>query len=239
MQIAKLNLDFFTEQLRIGNPTTFVRYGDGEFSAILGVTGKNCDGHDYFESLGAALAQTITESRAYNYAIGPKITSRDNWLTKKSLNWIEKHAKRIEWYDSEVFLTASLAGEFAPFIETLRPHRVMFVGAGRMMGWAMQTFGDKTIFISTPLPNAWLSHIGILRLIQGAANNCDVILFSAGMTSKVLMWELFPALGKTHFMLDTGSLFDMYAGSLSRSYARKLSGEQIKRLRESNFGVVQ
>jgi hypothetical protein len=48
---------------------SFARYGDGEWSAILGKPGGNCDGHEYFPELRERLAAAVRTPRGYYYAL--------------------------------------------------------------------------------------------------------------------------------------------------------------------------
>lgn len=64
----------------------------------------------------------------------------------------------------------------------------------------------------------------------------EVVLFCAGMTTKVLMWELYPLLSRERMtLLDLGSVLDMYCGVDSRKYARQMPAAQKETLRRLNF----
>ncbi len=238
MEIKKLSLEFFVEKLNNREPFSFARYGDGEFSAILGVKGHNCDGHEYFQDMGKALAKTLEEPRAgnYFYGIGPKITGRDNRLTKKTISWLYAHTNNIQWNSSEVLLEASLAGELTPFVEALKKYSGIVVGPQHLMPFGNYLFDEHRPHICIPSLNAWNVYENTLREIRREAYRCNIIIFSAGPVSKILIWSLFPWLGTTHTMIDCGSLWDMYRGIKSRSYARKLSDERIEELCKLNFG---
>lgn len=231
MNVQPLELSYFVDRLQAFRPASIARYGDGEFLAILGVQGENCDHSEYFSDLGAALRESLEHPRAYLHCLAPKVIHRKNGLTEAAFNWIQIHAPLVEWYDSEVFLSASLAGGLQPFVRALADKRVMVVGSRHL-----RTLPFKPeVFIEVPAVNAWLEYSRIKAAIQQAIYRTNVVLFCAGMTSKVLIYDLFPACGHNRFLFDLGSCFDMYCGVNSRSYARRLPPGEIARLKTLNF----
>ncbi|MEF8811131.1 MAG: hypothetical protein V5A47_09435, partial [Bacteroidales bacterium] len=46
-------------------PFAFARYGDGEWNAIFGKDGTNCDGHEYYEDMGKRLADIVRSNPSY------------------------------------------------------------------------------------------------------------------------------------------------------------------------------
>lgn len=234
-----ISLDFFTARLRARNPITFVRYGDGEFNAIFGMSGHNCDGHEYFPRLGAELALTLLQPRTgnYLYAIGPKAASNPEMRTVVQ-QWVEVHAPDVVWNDSEVFLRASLLGELGPLLQDLLTRSVVLVGGEHLQRLPVR-LPPQWKHIVVPATNAWLEKKEISQRIVWAVEGSEVLLLCAGMLSKVLAWELFPHLGARVTVLDMGSVFDFAAGVDSRSYARRMPHEQKINLVMGNFGVTR
>lgn len=233
IKVQPLTLDMFTHALDVHQPFSFVRYGDGEFNAVLGVQGENCDGHKYYGDMGNALAQTLHKPRTekYFYGIGPKATKR---AFSENVNWfLERHAVSIPWHDSEVFLTASLAGALHPLIERIRnlPDTVL-VGPRYL-----QSLHLCKQHIPVPEKNAWLYRNEARNELSKVMREASLILFSSGFLSKVLIWELHPYCVRKTFLWDTGSVFDMYCGRDSRTYARKLPREQKIQLLAQNFAT--
>lgn len=227
----RLDVDFFVSRLKRRNPLTFVRYGDGEFSAILGKSGHNCDGHEYFPQMGLELATTLTQPRTGNfmYALGPKVRST---FGAEAEGWLQQWAPDVSWNDSEVFLHASLEGQLAPFVEEVSRHKVVLLGGSHLQplteaaGWR---------HVVTPDKNAWLWRAEARGLLAHARKDADVLLLCAGMLSKVMAYELHPLLGDRYTILDLGSLFDVYCCKDSRSYARRMVKEERQKLRRINF----
>lgn len=232
MKIYSLPLSFFVDKLQHKEPFAFVRAGDGEFQAVLGYDGHNCDGTNYTPELAAALRRTLEQPRDYLYAIGPKITQRKNRLSRAALDYLDRRAKVTRWHDSEVFLTASLAGQLRPFIDALRERRVALVGAAHLRALPLAV----AEFVEVPLVGAFEARAEIRAAVTDTLTRANVVLFCSGMLSKILIWELFPLVKTTHALIDIGSTFDQYAGRMSRGYARKLDAAEIARLRELNFG---
>ncbi len=231
MTARKLPLEFFTGRLNERKPFAFVRMGDGEFSALLGKQGATCDGQPYSAQLADDLKWTITEPRVgdYFYALGPRA-----WrlLGKEIAAFQRENHVNVCWYDSETFLEESLAGKLAPLVNALRDRRVMMVAPAYVLELPMR-FSN---FVPVPLHDAYAAKERLRHEILDEAYLVDTILFSAGPVAKVLIWELFPHLGQTHFLLDCGSLWDVFCGVDSRGYARRMSAEEKARLREANFG---
>lgn len=232
MNVLPLPLSFMTERFIQNEPFSLARYGDGEMLCIMKTKGHNCDGHEYFRDLGIALANSLIQPKDYLHCIAPKVMHRKNGLTEASVAWIKKNSPSLEWYDSETILNASLAGELNPFLMAICSRRVMLVGPKYLR--ALPIYQE---FVEVPRINAWLHYDEIRHAILKNAYQVDVILFCAGMTSKVLIWTLYDGLGKNRYLLDIGSTFDCFVGVLSRSYARRLKPEEIGRLRALNFGV--
>lgn len=234
MNVLPLDISFFVDALAHNEPVSFARYGDGEMYAIFKMNGENCDHCQYFPELGEALATTLRQPYDYLHGIAPKVMRhRGNGITEASVAWIEKHSRVKEWYDTEVFLTASLNGNLKPFMDELKQKHVILVGNNRLIDVPFR----YDLFIEVPPVNAWLSYQDIHDRIKADLYRVDVVLFSAGMCTKVLIHDFFPMCGQTKFLLDMGSIFDMYVGIDSRSYARNLTTKQKIRLMRDNFGV--
>lgn len=234
IQIQSLDLSYFVKHLETRNYFSFVRYGDGEFASILGRQGVNCDGHQYFEKMGQELQRTLKEPHKgnYLYALGPKAA---RVMRNEVTPWLGDYAKRLIWYDTEVLLHASLQGALAPLIEALcREHQVVLVGPAHLYSIVTQ---QNYRHVLTPTINAWQFKKQIRHTLKFIIAQCapTVVLFSAGMVSKILIWELFAEYGNKMMLWDTGSLFDMYCGVDSRSYARRMPPERKQELLHLNF----
>lgn len=227
MKIIKLPLEWFTQRLSSGMPFAFSRYGDGEFQAILGHQGRTKDGQTYTPELRAALANTLLFPGPYKYAVGPMAMRMHG---PDILAWLEREKITLKWYDTETFLEASINGALLPFIGALRERRVVYFGPphlDRLLGWL-----PKIRVRHCNAHNAFAEFAALNNAAIDRIGTFDVMLFSCGPTSKVLIHELNRhAPGLT--LIDIGSLFDPYCGVRSRSY---MNARDWKRLAQLNFG---
>ena len=231
MKVTRLPLSFFVGKLDAAGPVSFARYGDGEFSAMVGTAGANCDGHEYFAELGLELRRTLLQPRHYLHALGPKASA--GTLGHQVEEFLIP-CPPIEWYSSETFLQASLAGHLGPLVAALSRRRLMIVGPAHLRRLPIVR---PIAFVEIERVNCFLQKAEIERDILRTAYLTDVICFSAGMTTKAIIYDLWPHLGQTHSLIDLGSLWDVYCGVDSRRYARRMSAEMKQRLLIQNFGV--
>lgn len=239
LEVSALQIEFFAARLARRNPVSYARYGDGEFNAILGKKGENCDHHTYFPQMGEELAQTLLRPRRgnYMYGIGPK-ASRNVELRDEVGTWIEANTTDIAWNTSEVFLHASLDGTLGTLIQELRQRRVLWLAPQHMTKFLLRE--PSWMHWVAPSRNAWLDKVVLRDALVWllSQHQLDAVLFCAGMVSKILIWELFPEWGGRVQLWDMGSVFDMYCGVDSRSYARRMGLAHKTHLLKANFGIV-
>lgn len=230
--VHPLPLETLVDKLNTFDPFTLTRYGDGEFLCVLSAPGQNCDGVKYnLPDLRESLSATLIHYQQYYYCIAPKVMSRKNGLTEKSVAWIEKHAPFIKWYDSETILNASVAGELKPFTQALKKRKVMLVGPAHLRSFPLPI----KVFVEVPKVDAWLVYEDILRAVRRELYQVDTVLLCAGFVSKCLCWELHAMTKDSISVLDCGSTFDAYSGVYSRSYSRNRDAAEWDRLKRLNF----
>ena len=229
MNITPYPLSHYTALLAIGQPFSFARYGDGEWLAILGASGQNCDGHLYTPALARELGEAVTSGADYIFA--SRVTAQ---IRDQAVRWCKLNGVDRQWHSTEVFLEASLAGKLKPLVSALRERYVGYVGPGHLLDFANDAFG-LVGFATIPKVNAYAEIAGITRDALGLVDlGADTLLISAGPAANALIHRLYPIIGKQVTMLDMGSVFDPYAGVLSRSYARK-GGYDFTKLYKANF----
>lgn len=231
MTILPLPLSVFVSNLERGRNFSVSRYGDGEWFALTGAEGQNCDGVRYTPDLAAALSRSLTEHADYIHCMGPKASSNPD-LAPRVETWLTAHAPHVVWHNSESLLDASLKGHLFPFVHALTQRKVMLVGGAHLRKLPVL---KPVVHIQVPARDAF-SHLERMEgeVLKRAAR-ADVILLAAGPAAKVMLHTLHKTLGKTHTLLDVGSLFDLYAGVDSRRYARKMEPAQKQWLLERNF----
>ena len=69
VRVRRMPLAYYVSMLSGGKPFSFSRFGDGEWNAILGKPGQNCDGHAFFPELGADLRDALIQKLPYLYGM--------------------------------------------------------------------------------------------------------------------------------------------------------------------------
>lgn len=228
MEIIKPNLEYYISRLQNPDPFYFVRYGDGEFEAILGnTTGRNCDGHKYFPALGTELRQSLTiNDPNYVYSIGPMAldSGLDNGRNRIQ-TYLNENDLSIPWHSTEVFLESSIAGKLNPFIKYIRKAKTFYIHPPHLANFAKNQLKAKWQ-LTIPSHNAYL-HIDSITLsaVKIIKNrNPELILVSGGPMAKCLIYRFYQQGIRTN-VLDLGSVFDGYVNKHSRSHTRKLTKE--------------
>jgi len=216
---SRIDLAHYVASLQQGRPFSFSRFGDGEWSAILGRDGANCDGHVYFPELGERLRDTIFHPLDYHYAFQPKAMDLDG---REIARFIGKHGVQLAWHDADVFHDANLAGGLYPLVEQLRKMDVVVVGASHLKHLKEDVF-SYVDYVEIPPENCFLKVDEIKEQILDVAQGRSGLVFSlsASMAANVLIHDLYPLIGRDHWMIDFGSLWDIYAGVKSRGVYRK------------------
>jgi len=222
------NLKFYIDKLDVGTPFSFVRYGNGEWDLVLGRGTRTGSGSQWFSSdLRNAMRNTLLESRSgdYYYAIQSRKYLKRLRLLLKVKSWLSNNSCNLDWYCGEVFHRSSMQGKLFPLIKSLHNMPVVIVGPS----WLRKLrFADN--FIEVKSKNCWQDVDEIEEQIR--VYNNSVIGFSAGPTTKVLIHRLYPEMGKHSWLIDFGSLWDVYCGKPSRRYQKRIGEEVMQR----NFG---
>lgn len=201
-------------------PFAFSRYGDGEWNAILGVKGHNCDHHEYYPDMGKRLKEIVMSIPAYMMGM----QNRAKRLMGKEINQL-MNGIDIDWINADAFHYASLNGNLHWLFNALKGRKTIMVGPGYLLEipCSYMTIDD---YISIPNKNCWLSHDRILMELRRACEKYKytnaVFLFCASMMANVLIDELYREFGNIHTFIDAGSVFDPYAGRKTRKYHKTL-----------------
>jgi hypothetical protein len=221
VSVTKYPLEHFVSLIEEREPFALARYGDGEWRCILGDKGQTCDGQEYCPGLADDLRRTLTRPGDYYYGLvriaqiaeGVRI---EHYSAERALN--------IDWCDGTVFVDASREGELYPLLKALRRSNMLLVGPCHLKGLF------EASFVEVPCYNAYRAKARLMEEILDGACKRDLIAFSAGPVSKVLIHKLYPLVGDTHIMVDFGSLFDGFAGHYSRKYMRSREWQALRSL---------
>ncbi len=217
-------LTFYVDKLTRREPFALVRYGDGEWSAIV-QDRRSCVGQR-LDLPGMREAMMLSIRRAYNdprylMACHPNQARGDieDWLRENQPRW-------LKWLDNRTLYQASRKGCLFPFVDALRHLDAPLVVIGPAHLAQLEDILPVAAHIEIPGVDAWsrLEHI----LEAAEAWRGAVFSISAGPTSSPLVWRMF-ARGHCDrgVLLDVGSLWDVYCGRASRGYQYGMKPETI------------
>jgi len=211
--------DEIVGMLRDRVPFAFSRFGDGEFNAIYGVEGVNCDGHRYFPDMGRRLREIVEREPDYLMGLQPgAILMHGAWRTVAISGGTPNDGQR-SWMLADSLHDASLNNRLDSFLDALGGRDVLLVGAEHLRG-----FSESKGWRYQPVPahDCWTAYEETLEGLKSSIpSSGGVLLFCASMMSNVLLDDLY-TLNPANTYIDTGSLFDPYAGVISRLYHEEL-----------------
>ncbi len=193
-----------------GHNFKFARYGDGEAICMLQVPGKegNCDGHQYFPSLGASLRESFSEK--VMCGIQPLLLTSK--YAEDFMKIADKHLTG-GYFNADVLHNASIDLKLSHFLESIHKSERPLIVVGPPILKAL--FMDPIQYIEIPYIDCWISHDKTKKaLAKSITENC-IVLLCASMESEVLIKE-FEETECT--MIDCGSVFMPFVGIKSRKY---------------------
>lgn len=210
--------DYLTHCITNKIPVCFLKYGDGEYQCARRVRGHNCDADPYT----AALSSGIVSSFKYltqqpNVLIGGwhegDVCNYWQSLTPHKITWVNYHTIIIDVKDittNRDELNKKIAF-FKTIQETTLPKIIICNELLQRAAVFLKT--DEIVYV--PLRNWFDTQSGtiiskIFDFIEkhGGGGRACVVMFAAGMSSKVLIGELhkhFPQ----NIYLDFGSALDL------------------------------
>ena len=212
----------FVENIKKGKHFSFIRYGDGEWALMLkrdpiyrkAVTRWGPS----VIKVGEWMLNHLKQSPSYYVGIQP--LALRHWGSD-ILNVID--GQGMQTCNSDTLHKNSIRDNMQPFFDSLQSRNVVIVGPSYLK---MNMF--EYTHIVTPEVGAWdyLEKIRIEIRKAISASKDPVILYSCSLAAKLLIRDFHKQLGDSITQIDTGSVFDPYAGVDSRSY----HSDVIKRL---------
>jgi hypothetical protein len=228
VRVTRMPLSYYVSMLAGGTPFSFSRFGDGEWNAVLNRPGENCDGHVFFPELGADLREALVSHRPYLYGMQMRAIKGMGFDIRA---FLADNGIAVPWQDADVFHYANNDGALFPLVKQLRAMKVVVIGPAHLRAMRDTVF-PYDHFIEIPLKNCYLSREDIERQVRSYydASGPAVFAFSASMTTNVLVHRLFPLMGSSSWLIDFGSLWDVYVGVKSRcGYAAEDWSLRIKK----------
>jgi hypothetical protein len=198
--------------LKFNRPFKFARYGDGEWNCIFNKQGQNCDGHKYFQDLGANLRRVILSEPKYIVGMQPLSMSYERSEQIKQLCT----GLNITWVNADLLHNASIDGILDLFLDAIKGRYIILVGPPHLTN-----FFPQCVNLLIPSINCWLEYENIRQQIEfhtDGVNNA-VVLLAASMMSEVLINDF---ADYHHTFIDIGSVLDPYCNVRSRRYHHKL-----------------
>lgn len=231
MKLKSKGLEFYVDKLRKGEPFAFTRYGNGEWDCILR---KAETTHSGSQDLTAPrLRENLVNSIVNAYCSDDYLLALQSLGTLKRLglldsveHWLKVNTSSLTWYAADVFHNACRDGLLAPLVRQLQNRRLVIVGPAHLRH--LTIFDHLNYFIEVPARNCWTERryieTSLLRTVQPGT----VVSISAGPTTKPMIHWLYPRFRDTAFLIDFGSLWDVFVDKPSRNYQRRMSEATIR-----------
>ena len=203
------------EDLRANIPFSYFRAGDGEWNAVFGVQGQNCDNHKYFPEMGKLIGEVILSNPDYIMGLQP-LSVKHKW--QEIYNFCGH--LNIDWVNSDVLHDANITEHLKRFFEVLKGQPVIMIAPQRLQKLPF----SYSRFIEIPLINCWTERDRVVNELLDLLPKVDyaVLLFCASMSTNVMIHDLYKYYGDKVTMIDCGSIFDPHCNYQTRSYHKKM-----------------
>ena len=225
LEEIKKTLENWIHKINTSNNFAFIKFGDGEFFCMMGANGSNCDQHPYTLDLQKKLIN------AWNYYCDNKqhdvyiaewadqpgsFGMPQNILPQKNINnpvfvfykqITENKNLNFKLVNFEILLQNTLTQQKYNFYKAIKnsKRKKIFIGPERL--FPVQKFLNVDIHIQVPLINTFSKYNEILLHCKQASTENAIYIFSSGMPTKALIFELLKEI-KNITCLDVGSGFD-------------------------------
>lgn len=220
--------------LESGKSVTFNRFGDGEWHAMLAFDEEwagrftenkrvSCGMHGTHPELANALKRVISGNPTYTFGMQPLVF---RVMGDAASEWLRRHRIDRKWANGDALHDASRAGKIGPFIAACRKRRIVMVGPDHLSKVATALGASHVL---TPSQDAWYTIGEIMARCRAALDGAEpsVMMVSVGPVSKVMIDELYRQYGHVHSLVDTGAMWDVYAGVKSRKYHDSVDLNQL------------
>lgn len=229
MEVRDLGLPYYVDRITNGEVFSFVRYGDGEWSAAILHNRARTGTGSHSLTIPEMVRDLQRSLRGIYQADNYFVATRPNAVAQHPLieRWLGGNTpKGTQWNECRIFCRASMKSALNPFITALRNLEIplIFVGPAWLRG--LKKIFPKARFIEVPTLDCYFAK-DVINLQVRKMPHPAFVSFSAGPTAKILIYELFPILGNRSFLVDLGSLWDVYVGRYTRGYHRHRMNPEI------------
>lgn len=223
--------------LRNHDPVSFAKWGDGEWTAVLHVDPKwgaefsvpskytGCEKrHALFADMCSELHGVLRSKPGYMLGVSPHMLTKagaaiDEFVSRYGLG-------DLRWANANALHSASREGQLREFSTLISEQRPLLVGPAHIspMCDALRASGH----VVTMSKDCWLGMAVVLASAREAAARTRCIIVSASIPAKWLIHKLHEEFGRTHSIIDAGSLWDVYVGIKSRGYHKYVDINQLR-----------
>ena len=230
MEVRDLGLQYYVDRINNNEPFSFVRYGDGEWSAAILHNRARTGTGSHSLTIPKMVRDLQWSLRGIYQVDNYFVATRPNALAQNPLivPWLVTNTPEgTLWNECRIFCRASMKATLNPFVTALRNLEIplVFIGPKWLRGLKDVVF-PKARFIEVPTLDCYFAKETINLQVRKMPRPA-VFSFSAGPTAKILIYELFPLIGDRSFLLDLGSLWDIYVGRPTRGYHRHRMSPEI------------
>lgn len=224
----------YVDRLKDNKYFSFVRYGDGEWTALIRGSGNVACG---LQPINAKIQSNMIRSLT-NHAAEPGIifgiqAHGLHMYGQLIPDFFRDHKlENIQWVDADVFHNASQSGLLYSLVEQLRKMKVVIIGPNLLRSLSDHVFRCAK-FIEVKAENCYAEQEDIKASILQVHNELkeDVVYsFCCGPLAETLILDLHSQMPR-NFLIDFGSLWDVFCGVRSRGYTQenKYTDDLLKR----------
>lgn len=221
-EIQKLPVEHYLQLIKNNEHFSFSRFGDGEVLCMFhedwfakGNHRWNTDGCYYLEEIVEPMKQIFKNQYDYYHCFLDCSFDLEGETFKK---FLDETCPNMQFYHGEVWQSLAFSGKIADLTTVLSEKNPCFIGGKHIENVKYIDGIQNFDFIEVPVKDSFKEFDKIFNsILDKHKNGKRMFCFSAGYTTKILIDQLFPLIGKDSFMIDFGSVFDPFCGNLSRS----------------------
>lgn len=229
MEIKNIPLSRYIDGLKNNEYFSFVRYGDGEWKCIFMEKGRNGRAQEINPKLHKHMIKSFLNCPRHGIYFGMQRNVLDIKSLAHRIKSYLKYHPSTRWALADVFHYASRAGTLFPLIKQLRSMKVVIVGPEFLRDLSARTFKYHD-FIEVPPRNAYGVYDKVVAAVLKSREKLKgnvVYSFSAGPSANIFIQDLFPKM-KNSYLIDFGSLWDIFCGRRTRGYMIKARYDSAK-----------
>lgn len=223
-------LSFDEFLIRMREPLTFLRYGDGDWIALLdpmqGASILNCRRAD--PDVAALVADARSLLRAVRGPLyGMQPLANGMGIRPAIDAWVAANCPDVVWYNADVLHEANEAGGTRRFVEALKDVNAVLLGPEYL-----DPLVNKVKFaarVTIPHAKGFTKRAEICDTLLDLQERLGAITVCATsfLASKVIGQTLYPAFAGRSSFIDCGTMWDPHVGIKSRRYHHRMKSRDL------------